>query len=178
MSAAWTSSLLGITLACIAGAGCGGGGGSRSSGSGQANVTIGDKAFAVNNVSFSYSAGEGGYFRIDGDDAAHPNQDCLPGLGGGIALYGDLPADVTSAAQLSGKELPLEFSGDGDDFNLCFVGSNGLLGVEQGTVRFTVNGRQVSFTFSGRFKTYDGEGGESSATATASGSSTTRIDTE
>jgi hypothetical protein len=170
MRSCLSSSLLGVALACVTAAACGGGPAASTGGSGQANVTIGDKTFAVSNVSMTYETGDGGYFRIEGDDAAHPNQDCLPGLGGGLALYGDLPDDVTSAAQLSGKELPFEFSGDGDDFNLCFVGSNGLLGVQQGTVRFTMNGNQVTFTFSGRFAIYDGQGGESTSAVSASGS--------
>jgi hypothetical protein len=170
------SPLLAIALACMAAAGCGGGSSER--GTGEATVTIGDKTFAVNKVLFTYEVGEDAYFRIEGDDAAHPDEDCLPGLGGGIALYGDIPSDVTSIAQLSGKELPFEFSGDGDDFNLCFVGSNGLLGVEQGTVRFTANGAQLAFTFSGRFRTFDGTGGESSSVTSASGSGTASIGTE
>ena len=62
--------------------------------------------------------------------------------------------------------------------HLCFVGSNGLIGVEQGTVRFTVNGDQLAFTFSGRFRTYDGKGGESSDAIAASGSGTASIRTE
>src|SRR5688572_24288850 len=175
MRGSLSSSLLGIALACTAVA-CGGG--SSASGSGQAAVTIGDKTFAVNNVLFEYEIGEDGYFRIEGDDAAHPDEDCLPGLGGGLALYGEMPSDVTALAHLSGKELPFEFSGDGDDFNLCFVGSNGLLGVEQGTVRFTANGDQLAFTFSGRFRTFDGQGGESSSATSASGSGTASIGTE
>jgi hypothetical protein len=40
---------------------------------------------------------------------------------------------VKAVGDLSGKELPLEFIGDGDDFNLCFVGSEGLLGMDSGT---------------------------------------------
>ena len=97
----------------------------------------------------------------------------MPGLGGGLALYGDVPADAESLADLVGRELPFEFTGDGDDFNLCFVGTDGLLGVQDGTVRFTsVNGKQVTFTFSGDFILYDGEGGESETTISASGSGT------
>jgi hypothetical protein len=172
-----TSLLLGIALACgAAGAGCGST--SIAQGAGQATVAIGDSTFAVNNVRFAYQTGEGGYFRIEGDDAAHPDEDCLPGLGGGLALYGEMPSEVANLAQLSGKELPFEFTGDGDDFNLCFVGSNGLLGVEHGTVRFTVNGDQLTFTFSGRFRTFDGKGGESSLSTPASGRGTTSITAE
>jgi hypothetical protein len=138
---------------------------------GNATVTIAGKTFAVSHVKLTYAVGDDGYFRVEGDDAAHPDQDCLTGLAGGLALYGDLPASITSAADLAGKELPFEFTGDGDDANLCFVGSNGLLGVEEGTVRFTaVEGTKVSFSFSGSFVIYDGEGGESPSAVPASGS--------
>jgi len=175
MRGSLTASLLGVALACTASLGCGGS--TTAGGSGQASVTIGEKTFAVSHVSLTVDTGEGGYFRIEGDDAAHPNQDCLPGLGGGLALYGDLPAEVTSIADLAGKELPFEFTGDGDDFNLCFVGSNGLLGVEHGTVRFSASASQVAFTFSGRFVTYDGKGGESPS-INASGSGSASVSTE
>ena len=141
---------------------------------GVAKVVISDKTFDVSNVELEFDTGEGGgYFRIDGDDAANPGKDCLPGLSGGLALYGDMPATVTSLADLSGRELPFEFSGDGDDANLCFVGSNGLLGVDTGTVRFvSVDGSKVTFSFSGKFTVYDGEGGESPTPIAASGNGT------
>jgi hypothetical protein len=145
---------------------------------GEALVTIADKTFKVNKVQLSYQAGEGGYFRIEGDDAVHPEEDCLPGLSSGLALYGDLPEGVSSVADLNGRELPFEFSGDGDDHNLCFVGTNGLLGVERGTVRFTVVDRtKVSFSFSGSFAVYDGSGGRSPTQVSASGSGTAHVDT-
>lgn len=166
--AAW----LGLAVVLMASA-CGGGGGERSGGGGAAQVTIAGRTFDVGNVEFSFEPGEDGYFRIEGDDAANPREDCVFGLAGGLALYGALPATIASPADLAGQELPFEFSGDGDDFNLCFVGSNGLLGVESGTVRFTaVEGSTVTFTFSGSFRLYDGEGGESPAPVTASGSGT------
>lgn len=142
---------------------------------GVAKVVISDKTFDVSNVELEFDTGEGegGYFRIDGDDAANPGKDCLPGLSVGLALYGDMPAAVTSLADLSGRELPFEFSGDGDDANLCFVGTNGLLGVDTGTVRFvSVEGSKVTFSFSGTFTLYDGEGGESPTPIAASGSGT------
>src|SRR5262245_46880368 len=84
-----------------------------SKGGGAAQVTIAGQTFDVNNVTFSYAFGEDGYFRIEGDDAAHPHQDCLPDLVGvsGIALYGELPATVTSLGDLTGRELPIEFTG-------------------------------------------------------------------
>jgi len=153
-------------------AACGGAPGNTSD-RGIARVVISDKTFDVSNVQLEFDTGEGGYFRIDGDDAANPGKDCLPGLSGGLALYGDVPATVTSLADLSGRDLPFEFSGDGDDANLCFAGSNGLLGVDTGTVRFvSVEGSKVTFSFSGTFTLYDGEGGESSTPIAASGTGT------
>ena len=140
---------------------------------GSATATIGNQTFAVSNVQLIFEPGDGGYFRIEGDDAAHPETDCLSGLDGGLALYGDVPAGVSSIDDLKGRQLPFEFTGDGDEANLCFVGSNGLLGVETGTVTFTaVDGNKVTFSFSGSFKVYDGEGGESSTPVNASGSGT------
>jgi len=166
---------LGIAFALVATA-CGGG--STSDDGGTAAATIDGEAFGVSKVRLTYEMGDDGYFRIEGDDAAHPNEDCLPGLGGGIALYGDLPPSVTSIADLAGQELPFEFSGDGDDFNLCFVGSNGLLGVETGTVRIdSVEGPTLRFSFSGTFVLYDGKGGESPGVS-ASGQGTARVATE
>jgi hypothetical protein len=113
--------------------------------------------------------------RSRGGDARRPRDrgdDCLPGLGGGLALYGELPAGVKTVADLNGRELPFEFTGDGDDFNLCFVGSNGLLGVDTGTVTFSgVDGSSVTFSFAGTFDRFDGEGGES-GNVRASGSGT------
>ena len=166
--------LMGVTLA-FAGAACGGSD-PEDAGGGDAKVTIADKTFTVNKVTLVHATGEDGYFRIEGDDAANPDKDCLPGLSGGLALYGGMPADVSSVADLAGKELPFEFTGDGDDFNLCFVGSNGLLGVEHGTVRIAaVNGTDVTFTFSGSFVLYDGQGGRSSSEVSASGGGIARM---
>jgi hypothetical protein len=167
--------LLAMALA-LGGAGCAASPAAEDPG-GEGTVTIVDKTFKVNHIKFSHALGEGGFFRVEGDDAAHPDQDCLSGLSGGIALYGDLPADVTAIADLNGRELPFEFSGDGDDRNLCFVGSNGLLGVERGTVRFTVAGNKVSFTFSGSFIVYDGSGGRGPTEIAASGSGVAHVDT-
>jgi hypothetical protein len=159
-----------LLVPIVLAAACGGSADSGARG-GAAKATIADKTFEVSNVAIAFEPGEDGYFRIDGDDAAGEPGDCVPGLSGGIALYGDVPSTVTSLADLNGKELPFEFSGDGDDANLCFVGSNGLLGVETGTVRFTaVQDDRVTFSFSGTFTVYDGQGGESPAPVSASGS--------
>jgi hypothetical protein len=163
---------MGIPFALLAAA-CGGKV-DATGGGGAARVTIETQNFDVGDVTLRYAFGEGGYFRIEGNDAKHPDKECLPGLSGGLALYGDLPATITSVAELEGRELPFEFTGDGDEANLCFVGSNGLLGVEDGVVRFTaVGGDKVSFSFSGDFNVYDGAGGEPAATS-ASGTGEAR----
>jgi hypothetical protein len=140
-------------------------------------VTTPGGSFEVSDVRLDYATGEDGYFRLEGNDAAHPDDDCLPGLpDGGLALYGGLPVGVTSLADLSGRELPFEFSGDGDDFNLCFVGSNGLFGVERGTVSFgAVDGDTIAFSFAGSFIVYDGEGGSSPSEVSASGSGVAHV---
>jgi len=164
---------LGITLA-LGTTACGGDSPAEPSG-GTATVTVADQTYPVGQVLFRYALGEGGYFRLEGNDAAHPDDDCLPGLAGGMALYGDMPADVESIADLAGRELPFEFSGDGDDFNLCFVGSNGLLGVEEGIVTFdSVDGSDLQFSFAGSFVIYDGAGGESATPTHASGAGKAR----
>ncbi len=143
----------------------------------RATVVIEGRTHAVSDVKFTYQPGEGGYFRIEGDDAAHVDEDCLPGVSGGLSLYGDLPSGLNSPVELSEKEVPFEFTGDGDDRNLCFVGSKGLLGVEKGTLKFgRVYGGAIAFTFSGDFKRYDGKGGESDSTVHASGSGTAAIE--
>ena len=144
---------------------------------GSATAAIDGKSYAVSDVTLALQAGDDGHFRIVGGDAGASGKDCLPGLGGGLSLYGELPAGVKSAQDLSGRELPFEFTGDGDDFNLCFAGSNGLLGVEHGTVKFgAVSGTSVQFTFSGNFVRYDGEGGESAPNVRASGSGTATVE--
>ena len=167
--------LLGLTLAQFSAA-CGGGAAAVDTGGGAATASIEGTTFASGDVRLTFEPGGGGYFRIEGTDAKHPEDDCLPGLGGGLALYGDLPDVVTAIEDLSGRDLPFEFSGDGDDFNLCFVGSDGLLGVETVTVKFTgVDGSSVTFSFTGDFTRYDGEGGEVGSVR-ASGSGTAILD--
>lgn len=148
------------TLGCVC-IGCAGSAAETETPGGRATAAIDGTTYAVSDVKLSFQPGEDGYFRIEGRDAKHPDEDCLPGLGGGIGLYGGLPSGVTELADLSGRELPFEFTGDGDDFNLCFVGSQGLLGVESGTVKFSaVDKESVQFTFRGQFVRYDGDGGE------------------
>ena len=160
---------LGFTL--LLAAACGGT--TETPARGTATALIAGKSFDVSNVELTVESGENGFFRIEGDDAANREKDCVPGLPGRLALYGDLPSEIESTSDLIGKELPFEFSGDGDDANLCFVGSDGLLGVKEGTVRFTAaEGNKVSFTFSGSFIVYDGQGGESPNAVDASGTGT------
>lgn len=166
-----------VVTVASAGAACGGGAAAEETPGGRATAAIDGTTYAVSDVKLTFEAGEGGYFRIEGRDAKNPEDDCLPGLGGGLALYGELPSSVSTPSDLSGRELPFEFTGDGDDFNLCFVGSDGLLGVETGTVKFSgVNGNSVTFSFAGDFVRYDGEGGESDSNVRASGSGTATLD--
>ena len=168
--------LLLLAAVALTGAACGGGAAAEETPGGRATAAISGTTFAVSDVKLTFQAGEDGYFRIEGRDAKHPHDDCLPGLGGGLALYGELPSSVSTLSDLSGRELEFEFTGDGDDFNLCFVGSDGLLGVETGTVKFTgVDGSSVTFSFAGDFTRYDGEGGES-GNVRASGSGTAILD--
>ena len=165
-----------LVIVAAAGVACGGAAAGEETAGGRATAAIDGTTYAVSDVKLTFEAGEDGYFRIEGRDAKHPDDDCLPGLGGGLALYGDLPSGVKTVADLSGEELPFEFTGDGDDFNLCFVGSEGLLGVDTGTVKFTgVSGNSVTFSFAGTFDRFDGEGGES-GNVRASGSGTATLE--
>lgn len=74
---------------------------------GTAQVTVGDQTFDVDRVILSYEFGEDGYFRLEGNDADHPDQDCLPGLDGGLALYGDMPAGATSLEDIADMDRDL-----------------------------------------------------------------------
>jgi len=166
-----------LTVMAVPALGCADGGLTPDEG-GTATAVVVGKTYSVDEVRFSFALGEDGYFRVEGHHAGHHEEDCVPGLWGGLALYGDMPAEVESLADLTGRELPFEFSGDGDDFNLCFVGTNGLLGVQTGTVRFTsVDGNKVKFSFTGDFVVYDGEGGESTVPVRASGTGTAHAET-
>jgi len=171
-----TNALVGsvlVTLPLIAA--CGGATPVEKPGS-RATVAIEGTTYAVSDVKFAYHPGEQGSFRIEGHDASHVDQDCVPGVRGGLALHGVLPPGVNSPVELGDKEVPVEFSGGGDH-NLCFAGAKGMLGVEKGTVKFgRVYGGAIAFTFSGEFKRYNGEGGESEFTVHASGSGTAAIE--
>jgi hypothetical protein len=173
-----------LALGLGAALGCGGGGGGdaekpRAAGSGSASVSIGGATYAVSEVELYFEPGQEGYFRIEGEDAAHPEQDCVMGLSGGLGLYGGVPPQVSSLADLAGQRLAIEFTGDGDDANLCFVGTDGLLGAENAWVRFeSVEGDRVAFSFSGQFLSFDGRGEREPRAASASGSGTARVATE
>ena len=82
-----------------------------------------------------------------------------------------VPASADEPQDLAGKRLQVEFSGDGDDANLCFLGMDGLLGAKDAWLTFdSVDGDRVAFTMSGSFDFYDGDGGMGSARqATARG---------
>ncbi len=71
-----------------------------------------------------------------------------------------LPSGVSGPEDLPGKRLRVEFSGDGDDANLCFLGMNGLMGAESAWVTIdAVDGDRIEFTMAGLFRLYDGDGG-------------------
>lgn len=73
---------------------------------------------------------------------------------------------MQEAADLAGRRLEIDFSGDGDDANLCFVGMGGLAGAEEAWVTIdSLNGDRVAFSVTGTFRIYDenGEGPVKSA---------------
>ena len=147
-----------LALALLA-AGCSGSGPARTASGGTARVSLGAADYDVRDVSILIEPGEDAWFRIDGEPVASPHEDCVPGLGGGLGLYGDLPASVQTAADLAGKRLKVDFSGDGDDANFCFVGMNGLAGAEEAWITIdSVSGDRVTFSMSGTFKIYDENG--------------------
>ncbi len=154
---------LALTAACSGPA-------SSGSGSGSAHVSLDGTTYQLRDVSITIEPGEDPWFRIDGEPAANPHDDCVPGLGGGLGLYGDLPDSVRDTADLAGQRLRVDFSGDGDDANFCFVGMGGLAGAEEAWVTIdSVSGDRVSFTMTGTFRIYDENGDGPIKSATASG---------
>jgi hypothetical protein len=147
--------------------------GSVSSGSGSggfARVSFDGASYEVRDVSMTIEPGEEAWFRIEGKPATHPNEDCIPGLGGGLGLYGDLPSSLRGTSDLAGKRLKIDFTGDGDDANFCFVGMGGLAGAEEAWVTIdTVDGDRVSFSMTGTFRIYDENGEGPLKAATSSG---------
>ena len=137
---------------------------------GSARVSLDGATYEVREVSMTIAPGEDAWFRIDGEPAANRQEDCVPGLGGGMGLYGDLPSSVQKTADLAGKRLRIDFSGDGDDANFCFVGMHGLAGAEEAWVTIdSVSGDRITFSMTGTFKIYDENGEGPVKTASASG---------
>jgi len=168
-----------LALASTA-AGCSGPPGtgeSRKITGGQARVVVDAASYDVRSVEMTITLGEDPWFRIDGDPVVHADEDCVPGLSGGLGLYGDLPASVHGPADLAGKRLRVDFSGDGDDANFCFVGMGGLAGAEEAWVSIdSVDGDRATFSMTGTFKIYDENGEGPVKTATATGTAVIHSD--
>lgn len=166
----FATALAALAIAC-------GGSGSSGGATGTASVSLDGTTYAVDEVAMTIEPGEDAWFRIDGEPVEHRNEDCVPGLGGGLGLYGDLPSSVRAAEDLAGQRLRVDFTGDGDDANLCFVGMNGLAGAEEAWVTIdSVKGDRVSFTMSGTFMIYDENGDGAMTNASASGTAVLRAD--
>jgi hypothetical protein len=154
---------------------CGGSDSSGTGGGGSARVSMEGETFEVSDVEMTIEPGEDAWFSIDGEPADDPHEDCVPGLGGGIGFYGDLPSSVREPADLPGKRLRVDFSGDGDDANFCFAGMGGLAGAEDAWVTIdAVDGDRVRFSMKGTFKIYDERGEGPIVAASASGTAVLR----
>jgi hypothetical protein len=150
--------------------------GSAPSGSGAGpggvvRVSLDGASYDVRDVSMTIKpGGEDAWFRIEGEPATHPDEDCVPGLEARLGLYGDLPSSVQGPADLAGKRLKLDFTGDGDDASFCFVGMGGLAGAEEAWVTIeSVDGDRISFSMTGTFRIYDEHGQGPVKTASSSG---------
>jgi hypothetical protein len=168
-----------ITVAVIAvlAAACSGSGESGSGKPGSAAVSLRGTTYQVRDVQLKMETGQDGWFRIDGEPTGDPERECMPGLGEGLALYGDLPSSVRKPLDLIGKRLRVDFSGDGDDANFCFVGMKGLAGAEDAWITIdSVTGNRVTFTMTGRFKIYDENGEGPIENASAKGIALARED--
>lgn len=167
-------SVLALILVALAAA-CAASGSTGFTGSGTARVTLDGATYDVRDVAITIEPGDAAWFRIEGQPADHRGEDCVPGLSGGLGLYGDLPATVRHANDLAGKRLRVDFSGDGDDANLCFVGMGGLAGAEDAWVTIdSVRGNRVWFSLRGTFKVYDENGEGPVVSASASGTAMLR----
>ncbi|HKQ61265.1 MAG TPA: hypothetical protein VJS92_08225 [Candidatus Polarisedimenticolaceae bacterium] len=176
MNAKVGSTVMHAVLASFA-IGCGGGNSPDAAGGGTASISVNDATYEVADVGMTIDAGEEPWFRIDGQPVEHPEEDCVPGLSGGLGLYGELPPSVRQASDLAGKRLRVQFSGDGDDANFCFVGMGGLAGAEEAWITIdSVSGARVRFSMSGTFKVYDENGEGPIVTATASGTALLRAE--
>lgn len=165
-----------VVLGCLVGAAwatsCSGPGspGSDEVG-GTAQVSIEGATYGVRDVRFWIEVDDSAWFRIEGTPERDADRDCVPGLAGGLALYGDLPSDVRQPEDLVGRRLRVEFTGDGDDFNLCFAGMGRLAGAEEAWVTIdAVDGDRVDFTMSGTFQLFDEHGEGPVRSASSSGS--------
>lgn len=135
----------------------------------EASVTIEEDEYRVDDVVLALAYGEDGFFNLSGSPVEDPDEDCVPGLSGGMNLYGDIPP-VTDVEELVGQQLLIEFTGDGDDANLCFVGTDGLLGADAAALTIhSVEGDRAEFTMNGRFLRYDEEGNSTPVDASAKG---------
>lgn len=167
--------LLLIALA-VPGAGCSGPSGVvDKDGGGQGRVVLDGTTYEVKDVEMTIALGEDPYFQLGGDPVAHEREDCVPGLSGGLGLYGDLPSSVREPVDLVGQRLRVDFTGDGDEANFCFVGMGGLAGAEEAWVTIdAIEGDRASFSMTGTFKIYDENGEGPVKTATASGTAVVR----
>lgn len=132
---------------------------SRPRGGGSAQVDLEGTRYDVRDVTIEIETGENSWFHIDGTPVDQPHADCVPGLEGGIGLYGDLPAGVRSLGDLAGKRLQVDFTGDGDEANFCFAGMGGLAGAEEAWITFdAASDDRVAFSMTGTFRIYDENG--------------------
>lgn len=144
---------------------------------GTARLSLDGTTYELTSVTMVISPGDEAWFRIEGLPVDNAHQDCVPGLAGGIGLYGNLPAAVRDPNDLAGKRLRIQFSGDGDDANFCFAGMGGLAGAEEAWVTIdSVNEDRVAFSMTGTFKIYDEQGEGPVKTASASGIAVLRKD--
>ena len=150
--------LLGWLPAVLA-AGCAGPDAGGKGSAAAAQLSLDGKTYEIQNVALTLETGDESWYRIDGQPVSHPDEDCVVGLAGGLGLYGDLPPSVHAPKDLVGQTLRVDFSGDGDDANFCFIGMGGLAGAEEAWVTFdAVDGDRVTFTLGGTFKIYDENG--------------------
>lgn len=164
------SAIMIATLAALAA--CSGSSSSGPAG-GSAHVSLDGASYEVRGVSIMIETEDDPWFRIEGEPATNTDEDCVEGMVAGLGLYGDLPATVQEVADLAGKRLKVDFSGDGDDANFCFAGMEGLAGAEEAWVTIDpVNGDRVTFSMQGTFRIYDENGDGPVKTASASGTAT------
>ena len=169
-----TKALMAMGLAAMA-ASCSGSRPSETESRGTARVSLQGTSYEVRDVSITIEPGDDPWFRIEGAPARNTGQDCVHGMSAGLGLYGDLPGSVHEAADLAGKRLRVEFTGDGDDANFCFLGMGGLAGAEDAWVTIeSVSDDHVTFSMTGTFRIFDNNGDGPVAEATASGTAILR----